>query len=67
MINWGRWSKIRVAILQERYLKDELFTKMLSISVADFSFTLVGSVICGVKLWLKSNSRKLYVPLFYYN
>ena len=38
---------------------------MLSISVLDFSVTLVGSVICGVKLWLKSNSRKLYVPVFF--
>ena len=54
-------------MLPERYLKDGLLTKNFSISVADFSFTLVGSVICGVKLWLKSNSRKLYVPLFYYN
>ena len=64
MINWGRWSEIEVVTLPERYLKDGLSTKMLSISVADFSFTLVGSVICGVKLWLKSNSRKLYVPHF---
>ena len=67
MINWGRWSEIKVVVLPERYLKDGLLTKNFSISVADFSFTLVGSVIFGVKLWLKSNSRKLYVPLFYYN
>ena len=67
MINWGGCSDIEVVMLPERYLKDGLFTKMLSVSVADFSVTLVGSVICGVKLWLKSNSRKLYVPLFYYN
>ena len=61
MISWGRWSEIEVVMLPERYLKDGLFIKMLSISVADFSFTLVGSVICGVKLWLKNNSRKLCV------
>ena len=69
MINWGRWPEIEVVMLLERYLKGKggLFTKRFSISVADFLFTLVGSVICGVKLWLKSNSRKLYVPLFYYN
>ena len=65
MIIWGRWSEIVVVVLPERYLKDGLFTKMLSISVADFSITLVGSVICGVKLWLQSNSRKLYVLLFF--
>ena len=58
IINWGRWSEIEVVMLP---------AKMLSISVADFSFTLLESVNCGVKLWLKSNSRKLYVPLFYYN
>ena len=52
MINWGRWPEIEVVMLPERYLKDGLFTKILSISVADFSVTLVGSVICGVKLWL---------------
>ena len=51
-------------MLSERSLKVGLFTKMLSISVADFSVTLVGSVICGVTLWLKSSERKLYVPLF---
>ena len=51
-------------MLPERYLKGGLFKKMLAISVTDFSVTLVGSVICGVKLWLKSSSRKLYVPLF---
>ena len=45
MINWGRWSEIEVVMLPGRYLKDELFTKMLSISVADFSVTLVGSVV----------------------
>ena len=67
MINWERWSEIEVVMLPERYLKDGLFTKMLSISVADFSFTLVGSVICGVKLWLKSNSRKFYVLFFNHN
>ena len=60
MINCGRWSEIEAVMLQERYLNDGLFTKMLSISVADFSV----SVICDVKLWLKSNTRKLYVPLF---
>ena len=51
MIKWGRWSQIEVVKLPERYLKDGLFMKMLSVSVADFSVTLVGSVICGVKLW----------------
>ena len=66
MINWGRWSEIKVVMLPERYLKDGLFTKMLFLSVANFSLTLVGSIICGVNLQLKSNSRKLYVPLFYY-
>ena len=67
VINWGRWSEIEVVMLPERYLKDRQFTKMLSISVAYLSCTVVGSVICGVKLWLKSNSRKLYVLLFYHN
>ena len=64
MINWGRWSENEVVMLSERSLKDGLFTKMLSISVVDFSVTLVESAICGVKLWLKSNSRKLYVSRF---
>ena len=31
IINRGRWSEIEVVILPERYLKDGLFTKMLSI------------------------------------
>ena len=64
MINWG-WSKIELVMLPERYLKDGLFTKMLSICVADFPITLVGSVIYGIKLWLKSNLRKLYMCLFF--
>ena len=64
MINWGRWSENEVVMLSERSLKDGLFTKMLSISVVDFSVTLVESAICGVKLLLKSNSRKLYVSRF---
>ena len=59
MINCGRWSENEVAIIPKRYLKNGFFTKMLSISVADVLVTLVGSVICGVKLLLKSNSRKL--------
>ena len=56
MINWERWPEIEVVMLPERYRKDGLFSNMLSISVADFSVTLVGGVICGVKL-------RLYVPL----
>ena len=64
MINWGRWSENEVVMLSKRSLKDGLFTKMLSISVVDFSVTLVERAICGVKLWLKSNSRKLYVSRF---
>ena len=62
MINCGRLSEI--VMLLESHLKDGLFTNMLSISVADFSVTLVGSVICDITLWLKSNLRKLYVPRF---
>ena len=33
MINWVRWSEIEVVILPEKYLKDGLFAKMLSICV----------------------------------
>ena len=36
MINWERWSEIEFVMLPEKYLKDGLFTKMLSITVADF-------------------------------
>ena len=64
---WGSWSEIEVVILPERYLKDGLFTKMLPISVAVFSVTLVENLTCGVKLRSKSCSRKFYVSLFYYN
>ena len=48
-------------IFPELYFCVWPFTKMLSISVAVFSVILVGSVICGVKLLLKSCSKNLYV------
>ena len=66
IINWGRCSEIEIVMLPERYLRDGLFTKMLSISVADLSFTLVGSVIFGVKLQLK-RTQENYMCLFFYH
>ena len=63
MIKWGIWSETKVVMLPERCLKGGLFTKILFINVADFSVTLVGRIICDIKLWLNSNWRKLYGPL----
>lgn len=53
MVNFGRRLEIEVVMLPGRYLKNGLFTTMLSISVADFSVVLVAQVICRVKLCLK--------------
>lgn len=53
MVNFGRRLEIEVVMLPGRYLKNGLFTTMLSISVADFSVALVAHVICRAKLCLK--------------
>ena len=63
MMNWGRRSDIDVVIFPKLYLSVWPFKKILSISVAVFLVILVGSVISGVKLWLKSCSKNSYVPL----
>ena len=56
----SRCSDIEVVILPERHLCSKLLMNMLSIRVVVVLEVLVGRVICGIKLFERSISRKSF-------
>ena len=55
-------DQILSLILPERHLCSKLTMNMVSVRVAVVLETLVGRVICGIKLFEKSISRKWLIP-----
>ena len=47
--NWIKWSGIEWVMLPDKVVNSKLLKKILSISVFDFSVTLVGCRTSGVK------------------